>query len=81
LGSEIKDPKKILLGKGRQYRYILVDNFDDFPKSYIKGLLKEAYANSVAKLKDRHELLNGQTIVKSISANKKLTIKRPEKKT
>ncbi|MFN5169004.1 MAG: hypothetical protein ACK5DD_05230 [Cyclobacteriaceae bacterium] len=41
-GSEIKDPEKKLIGKGRQYRYILVDNFDDFPKTYIKQLLKEA---------------------------------------
>lgn len=80
-GSEIKDPDKVLIGKGRQYRYILVDNFDDFPKTYIKRLLEEAYANSMAKLKDGQELLNGQTIIKSVSANKRVTIKRPTKKT
>ena len=27
-GSEIKDPKNILLGKGNQYRYILVTDID-----------------------------------------------------
>jgi hypothetical protein len=75
-GSEIKDPEKLLIGNGKQYRYILVDNFDKFPKTYIKKLLKEAYANSMAKRKDGQELLNGQTIVKSISANKHLTIIR-----
>src|SRR5687768_13048868 len=45
-GSQIADPDKILLGKGNQYRYILVTNKKDFPKTYIKKLLKEAYANS-----------------------------------
>jgi superfamily I DNA and RNA helicase len=80
-GSEIKDPNKILIGNGKQYRYILVDNFDDFPKTYIKRLLREAYANSMAKLKDEQAIVNGQTIVKSISANKRATFKRPTKKT
>src|SRR5215471_13581292 len=41
-GSEINDPDKILLGKGNQYRYILVKDKNDFPKTYIKKLLKEA---------------------------------------
>lgn len=80
-GSEIKDPEKVLIGKGRQYRYILIDNFDKFPKTYIKKLLKEAYANSMAKLKDGQALPNGQTIIKSISTNKRATIRRPTKKT
>src|SRR5882762_11746568 len=44
-GSQIADPKKILLGEGNQYRYILVKNKDEFPKAYVKKLLKEAYAN------------------------------------
>lgn len=70
-GAELSDPKKILLGQGNQYRYILVDDMDDFPKTYSKKLLKEAYANSLTKVKDKKQLLNGQTIVKSISAKKK----------
>src|SRR5258708_2385386 len=44
-GSEISDPKKLLIGNGNQYRYILVTATKDFPKTYIKQLLKEAYAN------------------------------------
>ena len=48
-GSKIADPDKILLGKGNQYRYILVKSIKDFPKTYIKKLLKEAYAYSFAK--------------------------------
>src|SRR5882672_5341516 len=46
-GSQIADPDKILLGKGNQYRYILVTDQKTFPKIYIKKLLKEAYANSL----------------------------------
>src|SRR6476646_6000333 len=47
-GSEINDTDKILLGKGIQYRYILVKNRNDFPEAYIKKLLAEAYVNSLA---------------------------------
>jgi hypothetical protein len=70
-GSEISDPDKILLGEGNQYRYILVPDKDKFPKAYIKKLVKEAYANSLAKVKDKRQIMNGQTIVKSISAKKR----------
>ena len=37
-GSEISDPDKILIGNGKQYRYLLVKNQRDFPKTYIKKL-------------------------------------------
>jgi hypothetical protein len=70
-GSEIADPKKILIGQGNQYRYILVKSKDDFPKAYIKKLLREAYANSLAKVKDKKQLMQGATITKSISAAKR----------
>ena len=70
-GSEIADPEKILLGEGNQYRYILVKNKKDFPKAYIKRLMKEAYANSLAKVKDKKQLIQGRTITKSISAKKR----------
>jgi hypothetical protein len=75
-GSEISDPKKILLGQGNQYRYLLVIDVNDFPKTYIKKLLKEAYANSLAKVKDAKQLQRGATITKSISAVKR----KPSKK-
>jgi hypothetical protein len=70
-GSQIADPRKILLGEGKQYRYILVKNKEEFPKAYIKKLLKEAYANSLAKVKDKKQLMQGATITKSISAKKR----------
>ena len=70
-GSEIADPDHILQGKGAQYRYLAVSRRSDFPKTYIKRLLREAYANSLAKVKDQRELVTGKTITKSISAKKK----------
>ncbi len=70
-GSEIADPDKLLLGQGNQYRYILVKNKDDFPKTYIEKLLKEAYANSLAKVKDKKQIPHGATITKSISSAKR----------
>ena len=70
-GSEIADPEKLLIGKGNQYRYILVKGKDDFPKTYIKKLLKEAFANSLAKVKDKNQIMEGATITKSISPVKR----------
>jgi len=70
-GSQIADPDKLLLGKGSQYRYIIVKAKEEFPKAYIKKLLKEAYANSMAKVKDKEEKVKGKTITKSISPVKK----------
>ena len=70
-GSELTDPKKILLGEGNQYRYILVKGKKDFPKAYIQKLVKEAYANSLRKVKDPKQLTQGATITKSVSAKKR----------
>ena len=70
-GSEISDPEKMLIGEGNQYRYILVTDKNKFPKAYIKKLVKEAYGNSLAKVKDKKQIVEGKTIVKSISAKKR----------
>ena len=70
-GNQIADPEKKLEGKGNQYRYIKVYNKKDFPKAYITKLLKEAYANSLEKLKEGKQVLKGVTITKSISAKKR----------
>jgi len=70
-GSEIADPEKKLLGQGNQYRYVLVTSEKDFPKTYIKKLVKEAYANSLAKVKDQKQIKKGLTITKSISPVKR----------
>jgi hypothetical protein len=73
-GNEISDPDKILLGEGNQYRYILVTDKKKFPKAYIKKLVNDAYANSLLKVKDQKQIVQGLTIVKSVSDKK-----RPEK--
>jgi len=70
-GSEISDPEKRLLGKGNQYRYIIVNSPPDFPKIYMKKLMKEAWAVSMAKVKDPSDIKEGLTIVKSISEKKR----------
>jgi hypothetical protein len=72
-GSEIPDVKKILEGNGNQYRFVRVKNEVDFPKAYIKKLLKYAYTNAKVRMNEKggkHEL-KGKTIVKSISPKKR----------
>ena len=73
-GSKIADPDKILLGEGNQYRYVLVTDKKKFSKAYIKELVKEAYSYSLSLVKDKKQLMRGQTLVKSISEKK-----RPDK--
>ena len=70
-GSKIADPEKILLGKGNQYRYIKIKTEKDFPKTYMKKLLKDAYHYSLSIMKENKVDLKGATIVKSISAKKR----------
>ena len=65
-GSEIIDSDKILSGKGSLYRYITIKEKKDFPKAYIKKLLKEAYTNSLARFKESKQAIKGQTITKLI---------------
>ena len=79
-GSEISDPEKKLIGQGNQYRYLLVKSISEFPKTYIKKLLKEAHANSLAKVKDKSEIVQGKTITKSISVKKRQLKMKPLKK-
>lgn len=79
-GSKLTDPKKILLGEGKQYRYIRVAKKSDFPAAYIKKLLKEAYANSLASAKAENLGTKGATITKSISPKKKRPGDPPKKK-
>ncbi|MEO6228755.1 MAG: hypothetical protein ABJB11_13610 [Ferruginibacter sp.] len=74
-GSQINDTKKILIGNGHQYRYLLVKDTKSFPTTYIKKLMKEAYKISQEKIKDKSQIMEGATITKSISA-KKRTLKK-----
>ncbi len=73
-GSEIQDPKEILKGNGSLYRYYRVNDIKDFPKPYIKKLLKEAYVNSMARLKVKkkpREIIKGKTMVKMVLKKKR----------
>jgi hypothetical protein len=71
-GSQIKDPKKLLLGEGSQYRYLLITEKKDLSKTYVKQLLKEAFANSMMKVKDPKQIVHGKTITKSVSEKKRV---------
>jgi len=86
-GSKIADPRKMLLGNGKQYRYVKVSTKRDFPKVYIKKLLKEAYSYSLVKINlptpadaNRTPILKGATITKSILPVKKRPGITPVKK-
>lgn len=73
-GSKLKDPQKLLLGNGAQYRFIRVSEKSEFPQGYVKELLVEAHMNSLAHPKG-DLTIKGQTVVKSISPKKKRPVK------
>jgi hypothetical protein len=77
-GSKIKDPEKKLLGEGNQYRYILVNQVNEFPANYIKKLIAEAYAYSLSLVKDKGQRRTGLTITKSVSDKKRTLKKKPK---
>ena len=70
-GSEIADPHHILKGDGSLYRYLGVNEKDDFPEEIIKELLRAAYENSIARMKPAKKMISGETIVKSVSPVKR----------
>ena len=70
-GNEIADPKKLLIGNGKQYRYLLVKNKETFQATYIKKLIRDAYNNSLKKVKDINQIKEGFTITKSVSPAKR----------
>lgn len=70
-GNELSDPEKRLQGNGHQYRYIQVATATDFPKTYVRKLLKEAWAHALSKLPLGRQTITGITVVKSISAKKR----------
>lgn len=79
-GSEIADPKKLLSGEGNQYRYLIVEDVNNFPKDYMEKLIKDAYDNSMSKVKDPKLLRQGLTITKSVSPVKRSLKKKTAKK-
>ena len=79
-GSKLTDPKKMLLGAGKQYRYVRIAKKEDLPPEYIKELLAEAHINSLAGMKKGEPPVTGTTVVKSISPKKKRPGDPPKKK-
>jgi len=70
-GVDLDDPKQILKGTGNRIRHITVTDFETFQKSYVKTLLKQAHKLTTDTLDKKTQTVIGQSIVKSISANKK----------
>lgn len=79
-GNELEDPQKMLIGNGKQFRYIKVANKDYFPKEYMYKLMADAYINSLAKVKNPKDIMKGFTITKSISPVKRELKAKVEKK-
>jgi hypothetical protein len=70
-GVLLSDPEKKLIGKGNQYRYIEVPDLKSFPKLYVKKLMREAFTNSMLKIKNKKDFTKGKTIVKSVLDKKR----------
>ncbi len=70
-GSELADPEKRLTGSGSLVRHLRVDDKSDFPRAYVKKLLKQAEKSSKARLNEKKPQIKGATIVKSISPVKR----------
>lgn len=70
-GSELEDPRKLLLGNGNQYRYLFFENQDDFPLVYVTGLIEQAWHNAVQKVKSPKDIVHGKTILKMTSPVKR----------
>ncbi len=70
-GVKLDDPKGLLRGGGNQFRSLRVADLKVFPKTYAKGLMKQAHQLTIERLKGRPQEPNAQTIVKSISAKKR----------
>ncbi len=78
-GSRLTDTKKMLLGEGNQYRYILVHSMEDFPAAYMRSLMKQAHRYSLSRMKSSDIVLEGATILKSVSAVKRKKPQAPRK--
>jgi len=71
-GARLKDPRKLLVGEGNQYRYILLKDTKTFPAPYVRKLLKEAHKYSLSLVKDQKQIQKGLTIFKSASKKKRV---------
>ena len=74
-GMEIPDTDHRFTSNGKQARHIKVPDINEFPKTYIEGMLYQAHINALMRLKGGEQTITGKTIVKSISEKKR----RPDK--
>lgn len=70
-GVELEDPQQILKGTGNRIRHISVTDLETFQKSYVKKLLKQSHKLALDASDKKIQIIRGQSIVKSISANRK----------
>lgn len=64
-GNEVHDPEKKLLGKGKQYRYIVVRSIQDFPMVYMENLVSDSYINAQSRITPGLKYPKGASLVKS----------------
>src|SRR5277367_3800983 len=66
-GATLPDPKKILLGAGKQNRFIRLPNADELRKPEVEALLRAAIADA----KPLPVRGGGQTVIRSVSAKQR----------
>jgi hypothetical protein len=66
-GATLPDPKKILLGAGKQNRFIRLPNAAELAKPEVEALLRAAIADA----KPLPVTGGGQTIIRSVSAKQR----------
>jgi hypothetical protein len=67
-GARLPDPKKILLGSGKQTRFIRLDSLDVLSRPEVKALFAAAIAYAKAPLQKTGK---GTLIIKSVSAKQR----------
>lgn len=70
-GCNLTDPLNLLVGNGKQFRYLSTDTLTNLPDSYLEDLIKEAYHQVMQKVTHPAQLVQGKTIYKSESPVKR----------
>lgn len=70
-GTEISDPEKNSFRKRKSISKHTCKEQRRISKNVYKKLVKEAYANSITKVKDTKQIIHGMTITKSVSDKKR----------
>jgi uncharacterized protein DUF1801 len=67
-GASLPDPKKVLLGSGKQTRFVRLESADVLARPEIEALLAAAIAQAKAPL---HKTGRGTLIIRSVSAKQR----------